>query len=192
MAVMGSKTADRIIEAARELFDRHGYHSTSVNDIIAEAGVSKPTFYVHFPSKEELCVAYLKHSRARDIESFRLAAKAAKKPMDRFLSPFSLLEERMRESNFRGCRFFNMLSEVVDSASPIAREVRHFNDRFRAHLRELTLDLKESGAAYARLDPDAVADRYYLLFGGSIMFSQEYCSMDPIKLAAGEVQRLVT
>ena len=191
MAVASSKTADRIVEAARELFDRQGYNATSVNDIIGEAGVSKPTFYAHFPSKENLCVAYLKNSRARDKMSFGMAANAAEDTLARFLSPFAVLRERMKESQFRGCRYFNMLSEVVDNTTPIAREVRHANDRLRAHLQWLTLDLKESDAKYAHLDPVGVADRYYLLMCGAIMFSQEYASMDPIELAAAEVRRLV-
>lgn len=191
MTVARSKSANKIIEAARVLFDRKGYHMTSVNDIIEEAGVSKPTFYVHFPSKEDLCVAYLRDSRAQTMADYKAAAEAAKDPMNRFLSPFMLLRGRMAESNFRGCRFFNMLSEIVDTTTPIAHEVRHFNDRLRAHLRELTMDLKESDRKYAKLDVDKVADKYYLLYGGSVMFSQEYASLDPIALAEDSVRALV-
>ncbi len=53
------------------------------------------------------------------------------------------------------------------------------------------MDLKESDPKFAKLDPDSVADRYYLLFGGAIMFSQEYETLDPIALAEREVRALV-
>jgi len=45
---------DKIFEAALELFGTHGYHATSINDIVKKAGVSKGLVYHYFKSKEEL------------------------------------------------------------------------------------------------------------------------------------------
>jgi hypothetical protein len=36
-----------------------GYNSTGINQIIADAGVAKASFYLHFKSKEDLCVEFL-------------------------------------------------------------------------------------------------------------------------------------
>jgi AcrR family transcriptional regulator len=47
-------TRQRILDAARELFYRRGYYETSVDQIAAEAGASRPTFYLHFRDKEEV------------------------------------------------------------------------------------------------------------------------------------------
>jgi AcrR family transcriptional regulator len=47
-------TRQRILDAARELFYRQGYYETSVDQIAAEAGASRPTFYLHFRDKEEV------------------------------------------------------------------------------------------------------------------------------------------
>jgi AcrR family transcriptional regulator len=61
--VIGSDKAEetrrRIIAAAAELFAEHGYHATSLNDVIAAAGSTKGGFYFHFPSKAELALAVL-------------------------------------------------------------------------------------------------------------------------------------
>jgi len=43
-----------ILRAARTVFERDGYDGASMNDISAEAAVSKPTLYVYFDSKEKL------------------------------------------------------------------------------------------------------------------------------------------
>lgn len=43
-----------ILEAALRCFARRGYYSTTIDDIAAEAGVSKGAPYVYFASKEEL------------------------------------------------------------------------------------------------------------------------------------------
>ena len=47
------KIRERIIEATREVFTRVGYHGLSVELVIAQAGVSRPTFYKYFRSTEE-------------------------------------------------------------------------------------------------------------------------------------------
>jgi TetR/AcrR family transcriptional regulator, mexJK operon transcriptional repressor len=45
---------DTILQAARKQFLAHGFAATSVDAIVLEAGVSKPTVYAHFPTKEAL------------------------------------------------------------------------------------------------------------------------------------------
>ncbi|MFD0681790.1 MULTISPECIES: TetR/AcrR family transcriptional regulator [unclassified Paenibacillus] len=47
----------QIIQAAIKLFGDRDYHTTSVQDIVSLAGVSKGAFYLHFHSKEELLIA---------------------------------------------------------------------------------------------------------------------------------------
>ena len=44
----------RILRAAMNVFGRLGYSDTRVEDIIGEAGISRPTFYRYFKSKEDV------------------------------------------------------------------------------------------------------------------------------------------
>ena len=54
----------QLIEAAAtRLFAQRGYGSTSVEDIVAAAGVTKPMLYRHFESKRELCIHLLQRYR---------------------------------------------------------------------------------------------------------------------------------
>ncbi len=55
-----------IIKTAGEMFFRLGIRSVSIDDICRELGISKKTFYVYFPSKDEL-VAQLLHSNVEYI-----------------------------------------------------------------------------------------------------------------------------
>ncbi len=48
------KTRQRIVEAARVMFNRHGYDQVSIDEIMAEAQLTRGGFYAHFRSKEEL------------------------------------------------------------------------------------------------------------------------------------------
>jgi len=48
------KTKDRIVEAALQLFEVHGYHAVTVDNIVQKSGTSKGGFYHKFKSKDEL------------------------------------------------------------------------------------------------------------------------------------------
>jgi AcrR family transcriptional regulator len=49
-----SVARERLLESAKRLFSQKGYYATSVEDIVASAGLSKGAFYFYFKSKEEL------------------------------------------------------------------------------------------------------------------------------------------
>ncbi len=50
---------EQLLEVAIDAFAKSGYHSTSMNDVAAAAGVTKPVLYQHFDSKRALYVALL-------------------------------------------------------------------------------------------------------------------------------------
>lgn len=54
----------RLEDAALKLFNRKGYAATSVREIVAEAGFTKPVLYYHFGSKEGIYVALLEDALA--------------------------------------------------------------------------------------------------------------------------------
>lgn len=47
----------RIVEAARRLFNRHGFDNVSIDQLMAEAGLTRGGFYSHFDSKEAVFAA---------------------------------------------------------------------------------------------------------------------------------------
>jgi AcrR family transcriptional regulator len=49
-----SSARERLLESAKTLFSQRGYYATSVEEIVASAGLSKGAFYFYFKSKEEL------------------------------------------------------------------------------------------------------------------------------------------
>jgi AcrR family transcriptional regulator len=62
----GQQTRSRLLVAARELFGARGYNDTSLDDIVAAAGVTKGALYHHFESKEDLFRALFEQVK-RDV-----------------------------------------------------------------------------------------------------------------------------
>jgi AcrR family transcriptional regulator len=59
----GTETRRRILEVAAEAFAVRGYAGTSLNDVLKASAVTKGGFYFHFPSKEALALATLRHKQ---------------------------------------------------------------------------------------------------------------------------------
>ena len=49
---------ERILRAAFKVLSRHGYRKFSLSDVAAQAGISRPTLYKSFKSKDELLSAF--------------------------------------------------------------------------------------------------------------------------------------
>ena len=151
------KTAmrNRILEAADQLFYGRGIRSTGVDEIAAEAEVSKRTLYNHFASKDDLVVAYLQR-RLRPIRA------SGQPPVDQILGLFSQLEHTFRSPAFRGCPFVNALAEVGGPNHRAATVAIEFKEQRRLWFRDL---LAETGAR----DPGALATQLMLLVDGAIV-----------------------
>jgi AcrR family transcriptional regulator len=64
----------RILDAALKIFSEKGFVGASMDDIAAEAEISKPTLYQYFSSKDELFTAMMSQERDHMLESFEAPA----------------------------------------------------------------------------------------------------------------------
>jgi len=74
MAKEATDPRQRILDVALRIFASNGYAGASIQEIVDQAGVTKPTLYYHFKSKEGLYQALIDH--AAD-ERFRVMREAA-------------------------------------------------------------------------------------------------------------------
>jgi len=172
---------EKIIETAFRLFYDQGYFQTGVNQVIAEAGVSKATFFSHFPTKEDLCLAYLRERARVDLGQVKDLIQGQKTPRKRFFAFMEALESWLPETQFRGCGFANLTVEVLDPKSPLRKEVIYHDDAFRSILRDVSRDLIASDKKkYGRLEVEDLTDYYYLLVEGAIAAARNYNDAWPI------------
>jgi AcrR family transcriptional regulator len=67
-----SETRAELVTAAQRVFERLGYARATIAHIAEEAGVSRPTFYVYFASKEEALGVVAEHVRDRFVAAQEL------------------------------------------------------------------------------------------------------------------------
>ena len=76
---------ERLLAAAAKLFNRLGYASTSVREIVEEAGVTKPVLYHYFGSKEGIYRAIVEHTLEHFEASLRAFRQRAGSARERIL-----------------------------------------------------------------------------------------------------------
>lgn len=129
---------DRILRTAHELFYREGIRATGIDRVIAEAGVTKVTFYRHFPSKNDLILAFLAQRHEQWMAWFADALKrhGSERRGVRALGP--ALAEWLGDEAYRGCAFINGVGELAgalpEAASIAARHKQEMTSAIAALL----------------------------------------------------------
>jgi AcrR family transcriptional regulator len=162
-----SDARERILETAYDLFSRRGIRDVGVDEVIASAGVAKATLYRHFPSKDELVLAFLERREQRWTHEW-LEAEARRRgatPEEQLLSIFDVFGEWFRRDDFEACAFINVLLEMGVDHSAGRACVGHL-ENIRAIVRGLA---EEAGLR----DADSVARSVHILMKGSIVAAAE-------------------
>jgi AcrR family transcriptional regulator len=123
----GLPARERILRTAHDLFYVEGLRATGIDRVIAEAGVTKVTFYRHFPSKNDLILAYLKLRHEQWMTWFTEAlarhggvsqgAQALPPVLNEWFSGQAL-------GGFRGCAFLNGVSEMGPAIPAVVEATR--------------------------------------------------------------------
>ncbi|SDP32876.1 transcriptional regulator, TetR family [Actinopolyspora xinjiangensis] len=176
---------ERLLDAASELFYRHGIRAVGIDTVIERAGVAKMSLYNHFRSKDELVVAYLERREQRWSEFFDTELRAVGgAPGDRVLAVFDILASWLERECPRGCAFVNAEAELADPQHPAQAVIEADKARLRGWLAEL---VAETGAA----DSGPLAEQIFLLLEGALVTTGTGRVRDPVGVARQAAARLL-
>lgn len=169
---------ERIIETTFDLFAKQGYNSTGINQIISDAGVAKASFYLHFKSKEDLCVEFLNVRHKYWFNELHVFTARSEDLRSKMISAFDFLIYMNGKESFRGCSFLNILSEIPIGNTKILEVIQSH----KADLRNYFLEL---------LKDEALSDHIYMLFESCIIESQLFRSNELIEKTKNIIKKLI-
>jgi AcrR family transcriptional regulator len=171
-------TRERILDAAVMLFYEHGFHAIGLDQILEEVGVTKTTFYNHFPSKDDLIVAALDDRDQHDMEALEEElARRGGGPRDRILAVFEILDQWLRDPDFKGCLFINAGAQFPNPNDPIHKAAERHAENVNRAFEQFA---REAGAER----PEALAKQLCMLVAAVITARQVSCDYE-----AGETAR---
>ncbi|MEC5198550.1 AcrR family transcriptional regulator [Arthrobacter sp. PL16] len=154
---------ERILAASYDLFVERGIRAVGVNEIIATAGVAKATFYSHFPSKDDLVMAFFERRQHLFTTGYLTAEsqRRADTPREQLLAIFDIFDEWFHAPGFTGCPYIRALLETgplhpVGAASLV-------------YLNEIRSSLEAAATAMGLTDPDDFAYCWLVLMQGAII-----------------------
>jgi AcrR family transcriptional regulator len=153
---------ERIVEAATELFYAQGLRAVSAEKIIAQVGITKVTFYRHFPTKDDLIVAYLERRAKWERDAIAQARAAAGDATGVFRILAEAIGAESCRPGFRGCPFINAAAEYADPEHPVRRVVDAHRRWFRQTLQDLLDEISVPDSARA-------ADQLVMLRDGAMV-----------------------
>lgn len=181
----GSATRLRILDTAEEMVLQQGFTGTTVDAVIARAGVAKGAFFHHFASKSDLARALLERYADRDVAWLDAhvlrARRLVRDPLQRLLVLMGLIEEEARNLNAeRGCLFASFLYElqlIDDVTSPVVRRAMlHWRTVLRGMLDEVVAERTPR----IDVDLDDLADGLMVLFEGSFVLARAVGEADTV------------
>ena len=175
---------ERILETAQRLFYRDGFRAVGIDTIIAEAGVAKMSLYRHFPSKDDLIVAYLEESNRQYWEWLDGAVADIEDPHDRLIGMFAAIEKLATSPECLGCTFQGTAAEFPDRNHPGHQVALAHKKTVRDRFAELA---RQAGLG----DPDQLGDQLLLLMDGAWVAARMYGPHNPAQGLAGTARTLV-
>jgi AcrR family transcriptional regulator len=167
-----SEARSRLLETATRLFYTEGIHSVGIDRIVAEAKVTRATLYRHFPSKEDLVVAYLQAVHQIERDQFGEALGSGQPAADILRAIAKSIAEGIQSAGFRGCAFLNAVAEYPDPEHPVHKAVIAHREWF---LRTIT-DLL---AQFGETPPELAGLHLVMLRDGAMA---EGCLSDPVEV----------
>jgi TetR/AcrR family transcriptional regulator, transcriptional repressor for nem operon len=186
--MMKSATRERLVEAARTLFWKHGYASTGIARILKEADVGSGSLYYFFPTKEDLLLAVLEWYRDN------LWTAVVQPVFDRLSDPieriFGILDGYRRGllmTNYQhGCSIGNLALELADNHLA-ARQLLAVN--FTGWRKFIEQCLSEAADRLPdTVDRDQLALFVLTTMEGAVMLARTYQNTDPYDAAVTQLR----
>jgi AcrR family transcriptional regulator len=176
---------ERILDSAYELFSQRGIGAVGIEELIARASVAKATLYRHFPSKNDLVLAFLQRREERWTYGWVETEARARggTAEESLLAIFDLFDEWFHRADFEGCSFVNVLLETADVESDIGAASAMHLKNIRGVIRTLA---QEAGLR----DVEEFALSFHILMKGSIVQAGEG-DVDAAKRAQGLARLLI-
>lgn len=159
-------TRNRLLEAAAVLVAEESLANLSIENIADKAGVSRRTFFQHFPSKDHLLAAVVEYSRPTYLDRYKTWSDNCGPGAtidQRIVKIFENITQAAHNPNWKGCCFIRMAAELGSlQGHPVHLLVAAANSDLEKWL-ETELAKEDYDA------PEALARQFVVLINGLLM-----------------------
>jgi TetR/AcrR family transcriptional repressor of nem operon len=177
------ETKRKLVDAGVKLMRTRGFNATTVDDICAEAGVTKGGFFHYFKSKQDIATAAVTRFQEGKVRDFLNAPfRKLADPLDRVFGRLDFAKEAAGGHSrlTKGC-LIGVFAQELSFTNPALRDV--CNELFIRVAKDFEADLAEAKALHAPksdFDPKRLAMLYVSIIQGSLMLAKASGSNDAL------------
>lgn len=162
---------DEAIQSAMQVFWRNGYGDTTMEDIVAETGVSRYGLYGTFGNKKDLLVAAMRQYEKSMAETVWIGLLKPDAGRAEIIEYWQSLKTYAQQENFcNGCLIVNVAAEVAPHDPDIAAEIRRIDEEHTAFFARAIRNGQKAGDIPGNVDPEGTAKMLVALSrGGALM-----------------------
>lgn len=179
---------ERILATATRLFMTQGYPNTGINQIIAESGTAKASFYDYFPAKEDLGCAYLSAYGEGNLALLDHLARRFENPMDFLAAWVRILKRNIRREELYGCAMANLHAQLGGSSPVLDGEIRKLAKTTIRRIAAYLEEAQANGRLDAQASPRLLARRIFSIYEGALQtwrLSGELAAIEDLVVLGG-------
>ncbi|EIJ41693.1 transcriptional regulator [Beggiatoa alba B18LD] len=186
-------TRTKILTAAFKEIHRCGFQAASINNILADTGLTKGALYHHFPNKHALGLAVLDEVIRVQLENDICAPlENSNNPIDTLLQVLQQLIGKFDEEQTKlGCPFNNLMQEMSPLDETFRTHLTSTLTRLQRTIASSLQQAKQRGQLKADINPESVALFVVATYTGSIGIAKSLQSVKTFQTAMQQLMEYV-
>lgn len=171
MTAKGEITKQKIVAEATRLIQQKGFKATSMNDLVAAAGVQKGCLYFHFAGKDELLLAILEQAK---VDFFLLidGALQGATPGARLTNFFQATLELQQGNGFAcGCIFGKVAQELGDQDQRVTAFIQGLFAEWAEKIQVVVKAAQRTGEITSGMSAGVLGRHIIMALEGGILLS---------------------
>ncbi len=156
-----------VLERAKNLFWKRGFHATSVQDLVDHLGINRASLYATYGGKNALYEAALKSYREQNSQVIQNLCTDSGTPLESIRQLFrSIITNSQDDPDKKGCFIVNCTTEYLPLHDAILPELVSNQESFQATLTELLIKSQQEGELSKDYNVDDIAAYLFTILSG--------------------------
>ncbi len=158
---------EAVLEKAKQLFWKQGYHATSIQNLVDHLGINRASLYNTFGGKNQLYEMAFQSYREENIKYLKDRLAQFEKIKDGLRQFFrARIKENINDPDKKGCFVINCTTEYLPHHKEILSELVTNKKEFQNIMEETLERGKDRGEFNANMDAKEVAQYLFTFFSG--------------------------
>ncbi|MDQ0772055.1 TetR/AcrR family transcriptional repressor of nem operon [Streptomyces aurantiacus] len=175
-------TRRSILDTAQRIIAHKGYSAVGINEVLAEAGVPKGSFYHYFPSKDAFGEALLRSYFEEYVADMdRILARSGQSGAEQLTAYWQQWRETQSVDDCQGkCLAVKLGAEVSDLSEPMRLALKEGTDAIVDRLERMITGGLQDGSVAIDGDPRGTAQVLYQMWLGASIMAKIHRSLAPL------------